>query len=60
MKAKEKAKNILDYSVKMHGPEKGMEEAIKSAEQIAILSPMENRNYWKEVQKQLENLKNYG
>jgi hypothetical protein len=59
MKAKEKAKSILDYSIKMHGPEKGKEEAVKSAEQISILCPIESKSFWKEVQKQLENLKNY-
>jgi hypothetical protein len=54
MKEKEKAKELYDYAVKLHGVEKAKEEALKSAAATHALAPfrdglMKNRTYWERV-----------
>ena len=59
MKEKEKAKELYDYAVKLHGEDKAKEEALKSAAATHALAPfrdglMKNRTYWEKV---IEHLK---
>ena len=59
MTEKDKAKELYDYAVKLHGPEKDKEEALKSATATYSLAPfrdglLKNRTYWERV---IEHLK---
>ena len=59
MSEKEKANEMYDYALKLHGDEKAKEESIKSASAILSLAPyndgkMKNRTYWERV---IEHLK---
>jgi len=54
MKEKEKADELYNYAVKLHGDEKAKEEALKSAAATHALAPfrdglMKNRTYWERV-----------
>ena len=54
MNEKQKANEMYDYSLKLHGDEKAKEEALKSATAILSLAPyndgkMKNRTYWERV-----------
>ena len=54
MKEREKADELYNYAVKLHGDEKAKEEALKSAAAIHALTPfrdglMNNRTYWERV-----------
>jgi hypothetical protein len=54
MNEKQKANEMYDYSLKLHGDEKAKEESIKSALAIFSLAPyndgkMKNRTYWERV-----------
>ena len=54
MKEKEKAKELYDHAVKLHGEDKAKEEALKSAVATHALAPfrdglIKNRTYWERV-----------
>jgi hypothetical protein len=54
MNERQKANEMYDYSLKLHGDEKAKEESIKSALAILSLAPyndgkMKNRTYWERV-----------
>jgi hypothetical protein len=54
MKEREKASEMYDYALKLHGPEKAKEESLRSAKAIYSLAPyndgkMKNRTYWEKV-----------
>ena len=49
MKPRNKAKNIYNSAVELHGPEQAKEQAIKSAEAIKALAPIEVKHLWNEV-----------
>jgi hypothetical protein len=58
MTEKEKAKELYDYAVKLHGEDKAKEESLKSARATLALAPyndgkMKNRTYWERVVEQL-------
>lgn len=59
MKEKEKADELYNYSVKLHGEDRAKEEALKSAAATHALAPfrdglMKNKTYWERV---IEHLK---
>ena len=59
MSEKEKADEMYAYAVKLHGPDKAKEEALKSAVATHSLAPyadgrMKARSYWERV---IEHLK---
>ena len=54
MTEKEKAQELYDYAVKLHGKDKAKEESLKSARATLALAPyndgkMKNRTYWERV-----------
>jgi hypothetical protein len=54
MKEKEKADELYNYAVKLHGEDKAKEESLKSARATLALAPyndgkMKNRTYWEKV-----------
>ena len=49
MKPKNKAKNIYNSAVELHGEQQAKEQAIKSAEAIKALAPFETQYLWSEV-----------
>ena len=59
MKEREKADELYNYAVKLHGDEKAKEEALKSAAATHALAPYQDgrmmaRSYWERV---IEHLK---
>jgi len=59
MREKEKADEIYDYALKLHGAEKAKEESLKSARATHSLAPfrdgkMKARDYWERVIQHLE------
>jgi hypothetical protein len=59
MNEKQKANEMYDYSLKLHGDEKAKEESIKSATATLALAPYKDgrmmaRSYWERV---IEHLK---
>ena len=59
MKEKEKADELYNYSVKLHGEDRAKEEALKSAAATHALAPfrdglIKNKTYWERV---IEHLK---
>ena len=60
MSEKEKAEEIYQYALKLHGADKAKEESLKSARATHSLAPykdgrMKVRSYWERVIKHLEN-----
>jgi hypothetical protein len=60
MKEKEKAEEIYQYAVKLHGADKAKEESLKSARATHSLAPyqdgkMKARSYWERVIEHLQN-----
>ena len=58
MTEKEKAKELYDYSIHIHGVDNAKEESLKSAKAVLALAPyndgkMKNRTYWERVVEQL-------
>lgn len=58
MTEKEKAQELYDYAVKLHGPDRAKEESLKSAIATLALAPyqdgrMKARSYWEKVVEQL-------
>jgi hypothetical protein len=58
MTEKEKAKELYDYAVQIHGVDNAKEESLKSARAVLSLAPyndgkMKNRTYWERVVEQL-------
>lgn len=49
MKPKNKANNIYTSAVELHGEQEAKEQAIKSAEAIKALAPIETQHLWSEV-----------
>ena len=49
MTAKEKAKQLYDYSFKLHGKEKAKQEALHSAIAVRSLAPAVLKEYWDKV-----------
>ena len=49
MRSKEKADEIYNYSLKLHGPVKAKKEALNSASATKALAPMLNWDYWDRV-----------
>ena len=54
MTEKEKAKELYDHAVYVHGVDRAKEEALKSATAVLALAPyndgkMKNRTYWERV-----------
>ena len=49
MKPKNKANNIYNSAVELHGQQDAKEQAIKSAEAIKALEPFETQHLWSEV-----------
>jgi len=56
MKPKEKAKELIDYSIKLHGSEDAKKQCLITAEQLILLAPFEEKNYWNKVKQELENI----
>jgi hypothetical protein len=59
MSEKEKAEEIYQYAVKLHGVDKAKEESLKSARATYSLAPyqdgrMKARSYWEKVIQHLE------
>ena len=50
MKVKEKAEQLIHYSIKVHGVKDAKEEVLKVVEQVRILAPLDLRKYWNEVE----------
>ena len=49
MKSKNKANNIYNSAVELHGQQEAKEQAIKSAEAIKALAPFETQTLWNKV-----------
>lgn len=54
IKEKDKAEEIYQYAVVLHGTVKAKEESIKSAEFVSMLAPhfetkMKSKSYWEKV-----------
>jgi hypothetical protein len=49
MRAKEKAKELIDYAVKLHGSEDAKDKCLITVDQIMLLAPFEDKEYWKQV-----------
>lgn len=49
MKPRNKANNIYNSAVELHGEQDAKEQAIKSAEAIKALAPIETQQLWSEV-----------
>ena len=49
MRAKQKAKELIDYAIKLHGSEDAKDKCLITVDQIMILAPFEDREYWKQV-----------
>jgi hypothetical protein len=60
MKEKEKAEEIYQYAIKLHGIEKAKEASLQSARATHFLAPyqnskMKNKSYWEKVIEHLQN-----
>jgi hypothetical protein len=60
MKEREKADELYNNALKLHGAEKAKEESLKSARATYSLAPfrdglMKNRTYWERVIEHLQN-----
>lgn len=51
MKAREKAEQLIHYSIKLHGMRSAKEEVLKVVDQVRILAPLDKKQYWNEVEK---------
>jgi hypothetical protein len=49
MRSKEKADELYNNSLKLHGPEKAKTEALNSAHAAKALAPMVHWDYWERV-----------
>jgi hypothetical protein len=49
MKPKNKANNIYNSALELHGEQEAKQQAIKSAEAIKALAPFETQQLWNEV-----------
>ena len=49
MKPRNKANNIYNSAVELHGEQEAKQQAIKSAEAIKALAPFEVQHLWSEV-----------
>jgi hypothetical protein len=54
MTTKEKANDIYNYAIRLHGYYEGKQQAINSAVAIQTLAPFDQQKYWSEVIKQIE------
>jgi len=50
MKAKDKAEQLIYYSIKLHGVKTAKDEVLKVVDQVRILAPLDLRKYWNEVE----------
>ena len=50
MTAENKAKQLIDYSIKLHGVKTAKDEVLKVVDQVRILAPLDLRKYWNEVE----------
>jgi hypothetical protein len=50
MKVKEKAEQLIHYSIKLHGVKDAKEEVLKVVDQVRILAPLDQKKYWNEVE----------
>jgi hypothetical protein len=49
MRSKEKADELYNNSLKLHGQEKAKKEALNSAHATKALAPMLQKDYWERV-----------
>ena len=49
MKPKIKAETIYKNSMFVHGPEKAKDEAVKTAETVKCLVPIQDQKFWSDV-----------
>ena len=54
MSTKDKATEIYNCSIRLHGLNEGKIQAINSAVAIQTLAPFDQQKYWSEVIKQIE------
>ena len=54
MTTKEKANDIYNYAIKLHGLYSGKQQAINSAVAVKTLAPFDQQEYWNEVIKQIK------
>ena len=50
MKVKEKAEQLIHYSIKLHGVKDARNEVLKVVDQVRILAPLDQKKYWNEVE----------
>ena len=50
MKVKEKAEQLIHYSIKLHGVKDARKEVLKVVDQVRILAPLDQKKYWNEVE----------
>ena len=50
MTAENKAKQLIDYSIKLHGVKTAKDEVLKVVDQVRILAPLDQKKYWNEVE----------
>ena len=53
MTPKKKAKELMDYAIKLHGSEDAKQQCLITAEQLTFLAPFEEKNYWNKVKEEL-------
>ena len=53
MTPKKKAKELMDYAIKLDGSEDAKQQCLITAEQLTVLAPFEERNYWNKVKEEL-------